>query len=243
MNFKIMSNKKVLVLMPYYNRPKEVLRALESLEKQSYSNWVLAFIDDGSDEPGEDVVRSYFKPQDLKKVFFYNTTDTKEIKKQRIIDNPDIKGADDKNAGSFFVPFLNLATNEIEHDIAIFLCDDDYLSIDYLRNLVNFYDNHEYICYSFCNLILFEIKDNKVYFSDKKNRFYFDEPFYPYFNLDGSQVSWTKQCYLDGCKFSEFLHVYWDAEWFKVLQNKYGKCHYNKLIGQYKNFDSECFYY
>ena len=242
MNFKIFSDKKVLVLMPYYNRPKEVLRALESLVKQSYNNWILAFIDDGSDEPGETVVRNFLSEKDLNKVFFYNTNDTKEIKKQRIIDNPLIKGAHDKNAGHFFVPFLNLAISDIEHDIAIFLCDDDFLEINYLRNLVNFYDNHEEVVYSYCHVILFEIIENKMMFSAVENRFYFGNPVFPYFRLDGSQVSWTKQCYLDGCKFPEFLHVYWDAEWFKVLQDKYGKCEYNNILGQYKSFSSESFY-
>jgi glycosyltransferase involved in cell wall biosynthesis len=243
MNFSITDTKKVLVLMPYYNRPKEVLRALESLSKQSYKNWALAFIDDGSDDPGEKVVRSYLSERDLKKVFFYNTNDTKEIKRQRVLDNPDMNGASDKNAGHFFVPFLNLAINEIEHDIAFFLCDDDFLDINYLRNLVNYYNNHEDAAYSYCSVILFEFKDNKMYFSDEDNRFYFNIPLMPYFNLDGSQVSWTKQCYADGCRFPEFLHVYWDAEWFKVLQEKYGKCDFNKIMGQYKSFDSQAFYY
>jgi len=242
MNFKLDDDKTILVIMPYYNRPTDVLRSLESLSKQSHKNWKLAFIDDGSEEPGENVVKDFLSEDDLKKVFFYNTNDTPEIKKQRILDNPEIHGANDKNAGHFFVPFINLAISDVKHDVALFLCDDDFMHIDYLRKLNNYYNNHEDVPYSFCNIVLYQIKNNKMYFSDEHNRFYFDKPVYPYFRLDGSQVSWTKKCYEDGCSFSEDLHVYWDAEWFKVLQNKYGVCTYNKIVGQYKSFSMDSFY-
>ena len=40
----------ILILMPYYNRPKDVLLALNSIKNQSYKNWRLVFVDDGSDE-------------------------------------------------------------------------------------------------------------------------------------------------------------------------------------------------
>jgi glycosyltransferase involved in cell wall biosynthesis len=242
-NFKLDEDKIILVILPYYNRPNEVLRALESLAKQTFKNWRLAFIDDGSKEPGESIVRGFLTEQELKKVFFYNTNDTPEIKKQRAIDNPDMPGADDKNAGSFFVPFINLAISDIKHDVALFLSDDDFLQIDYLEKLNNYYNHHEDIPYSFCNLILFDVKDDKMLYSSENNRFSRYVPTPPYFNFDGSQVSWTKQCYEDGCRFSEDIHVYWDAEWFKILQDKYGLCNFNKLIGQFKNFDSKCFYY
>ena len=243
MKFSFTRDKTVLILMPYYNRPVEVLRSLESIEKQSYKNWKLAFIDDGSDLPGEEVVKNYFPEHLHKNIYFYNTTDTKEIKKQRILDNPDIFGANDKNAGHWFVPFLNLAISEIEHDIAFFLCDDDFLKENYLSQLVNFYENHEDCKYSFCNVLLYQIIENNFYISNEDNRFSFYKDMAPYFNLDGSQVSWTKQCYKEGCRFTEDLHVYWDAEWFKILSDKFGKCKYNKLIGQYKCFDKDSFYY
>ena len=243
MKFSFGSDKTVLILMPYYNRPVDVLRALESIEKQTYKNWKLAFIDDGSDLPGEEVVKKYFPENLWKNIYFYNTTDTKEIKKQRILDNSDIFGANDKNAGHWFVPFMNLAISEIKHDIAIFLCDDDFLKQDYLTKLVNFYDNHEDCKYSYCDILLYQIEESKFYISSEPNRFSFYKDVLPYFKLDGSQVSWTKECYEDGCKFSEDLHVYWDAEWFKVLSDKYGLCKYNKLMGQYKFFSKDSFYY
>jgi glycosyltransferase involved in cell wall biosynthesis len=81
----------ILILMPYYNRPKDVLLALSSIKNQSYKNWRLAFVDDGSDEPGEDIVRGFFEEKDLDKVIFYNTGDTKEIKQKRIVFSKNLK--------------------------------------------------------------------------------------------------------------------------------------------------------
>ena len=63
---------KFLILLFYYNRPKMVLNALTSINKLSYKNIEIAFIDDGSDHPGEPVAREHLNPSILKNVKFYN---------------------------------------------------------------------------------------------------------------------------------------------------------------------------
>ena len=52
--------------MPYYNRPKDLVLALKSLQNQTHKNWKFAFVDDGSDEPGDLIVKSFFNEEDLK---------------------------------------------------------------------------------------------------------------------------------------------------------------------------------
>jgi glycosyltransferase involved in cell wall biosynthesis len=233
----------ILILMPYYNRPKDVLLALSSIKKQSYKNWRLAFVDDGSDEPGKDIVRSFFEEKDLDKVTFYNTGDTKEIKQKRRLDNLHKRGSENINFGSFFVPYFNKAMESIDFDIALFLSDDDFLNNNYLNQLNNYYNMYPDIIYSFCNIILYEqINENETLYSTNSNRFTWKEAIHPHYNLDGSQVSWRSKCFKDGCRFSEEYLGYWDAEWYGTLQIKYGKCEYNKLIGQYKRFQSAFFY-
>ena len=74
---------KFLILLFYYNRPKMVLNALNSINKLSYKKFEVAFIDDGSDNPGEPIVRETLKPSFLKKVTFYNTNDTVKAKIER----------------------------------------------------------------------------------------------------------------------------------------------------------------
>ena len=41
---------KFLILFFYYNRPEMVLNAIKSLNKNTYKNFEIAFIDDGSDQ-------------------------------------------------------------------------------------------------------------------------------------------------------------------------------------------------
>jgi glycosyltransferase involved in cell wall biosynthesis len=231
-----------LILMPYYNRPKDLVLALKSLQNQTHKNWKFAFVDDGSDEPGDLIVKSFFNEEDLNKVSFYNTGDTKEIKKQRVLNNPNTRGLKDKNAGPLFVSYFNNAMSSIEFDIALFLSDDDYLDTDYLKKLNHFYTRRLDVNYSYCNLILFDQTEEGYVYSSKQNRFFCNLDILPHYNLDGSQVSWRKKCFVDGCKFPEYFHVYWDAEWFEVLYEKYGKCKYNNTIGQYKKFPHKSFY-
>ena len=40
---------KVSVILPFYNNPKETIRAINSVKDQNYSNLELLIIDDGSD--------------------------------------------------------------------------------------------------------------------------------------------------------------------------------------------------
>ena len=228
--------------MPYYNRPKDLLLAINSIKNQSHKNWKLAFVDDGSDMPGKDIIINFFEENDLKKIFFYNTGDTKEIKRQRVLDNPNTRGLKDKNAGHFFVPYFNSAMDDIDFDIALFLSDDDYLDIDYLKKLNNFYSRRLDVNYSYSNLILFDQAEEGYVYSSKQNRFFCNLDILPHYNLDGSQVSWRKKCFTEGCKFPDYFHVYWDAEWFEVLYKKYGKCKYNNIFGQYKKFPHKSFY-
>ena len=43
-------DNKFLILLFYYDRPKMVRNALQSVKELNYKNWELAFIDDGSNK-------------------------------------------------------------------------------------------------------------------------------------------------------------------------------------------------
>ena len=52
---------KVSVVIPTYNRDKELARCLSSLVKQSFKNFEVLVCDDGSNDETEQVVRLYSK--------------------------------------------------------------------------------------------------------------------------------------------------------------------------------------
>ena len=54
-----MRMNKFIIILAYYNRPKLVLHALESIKNLDYDNYEVHFIDDGSTERGEPVVRDF----------------------------------------------------------------------------------------------------------------------------------------------------------------------------------------
>ncbi|WP_138430227.1 glycosyltransferase [Fodinibius saliphilus] len=57
------------VVIPVYNRPEEVDELLESLTKQSYKNFEVLIIEDGSEEPCKDIVKQYEESLDIR--YFY----------------------------------------------------------------------------------------------------------------------------------------------------------------------------
>ena len=49
------------IIIPLYNRPAEIDELLESLTKQSFKDFEVIVVEDGSTETSEDVVRKYQK--------------------------------------------------------------------------------------------------------------------------------------------------------------------------------------
>ena len=52
-------SKKISVIMPCYNAAKTVIKSIQSLERQSYKNFELIIIDDGSKDDTVEVVEKY----------------------------------------------------------------------------------------------------------------------------------------------------------------------------------------
>ncbi len=52
-------NDLVSVIIPVFNRPQMVKRAINSVFKQTYDNWELIIIDDGSTDETGDIIRSF----------------------------------------------------------------------------------------------------------------------------------------------------------------------------------------
>lgn len=221
-----MENKmKILVLLAYYNRPKMVRLALESVKSQNYDNWELAVIDDGSIIPAEKIVKEFFG--DDSRVKIYNTEDTDQQKIDR--------------GGSIFGKFWNKAVEESDADIAIMLCDDDALYPEYLSKLNDYYEQNPDVIYSYSHVSIFDPSQTTDIHSVQTDTGHWlnnhTEPINPFHQVDASQVSWRTWTFKqDRVAFPFPLTVALDAALYTQLFEKYGNCVFNGLISQYKGW-------
>ena len=136
-----MEQKKFIILLFYYDRPNIVKNALYSLNELDYTNFEVAFIDDGSKNPGKSVAEEILKPDILSRVTFYNTNDSVEKK----IDQ----------GGSVFGKLANDAIKNSDAEYSIMLCDDDALVSDYLLYLNEYFQLNDFVTYCFSKVYFF----------------------------------------------------------------------------------------
>lgn len=226
-----METLKFLILLFYYDRPEMVKNALQSINKSTYTNFTIAFIDDGSSTPGKSIVKEILSPDLLSKVIFYNTNSSVEDKI--------------KQGGSIFGKLANEALQTTNCDVALMLCDDDALTPGYLEYLNEYFKlnpevNH---CYS---KVLFYDPTKENYTQSKEttsfshagstyNLNHYNTPIDPYCKVDSSQVAWRIKCNSEN-------HIWFpypqtrnlDASLYKQLYEKCGECYPTFIYGQCK---------
>ena len=215
--------------MCYYNRPKMVKFALESIKNQKHKDWELIFVDDGSQNPGRSIVEKILA-QDLDKIKFFNTENTKQEKENQ--------------GGSIFGMYWSNAMYDTDAEIGIMLCDDDALYENYLEKLSNFYEINLGVVYSYGHVSIFDpTKYEKI--SDIPTNLdvwinNHTSTINPYHSVDASQVSWRIQKVKDaGIKFPFPQTINLDASFYKQLFKNFGGCNYNELIVQYKGWHED----
>jgi len=108
--------RSVSVLMPVYNQASFVTRAIESLILQSYTNWELIIINDGSTDDTKNIISHY-------------------------LDNPQISYFEnEKNAG--LGAALNKALEKAQYGLIAYLPADDVYYHDHLQFLVDKLDEN-----------------------------------------------------------------------------------------------------
>lgn len=101
-------NSLVSIIIPVYNRPVEVLKAIESVEKQTYTNWEIILVDDGS--------KSYDYQRQI------------DYEKIQIINNP-------KNMGVSYS--RNVGLQYAKGEYITFLDSDNIWEDDYLQTMIS----------------------------------------------------------------------------------------------------------
>ena len=219
---------KILILMAYYNRPEMVKLSIQSILNQSHLDWELAFVDDGSEIPGEPIVREILF-EHLDKVKFYNTNHSVE---QKLV-----------QGGSMFGSMWNDAMYNTNADIGIMLCDDDALAPEYLAGLNDYYSNHNEVNYSYGHISPFspknykDIKDVPLTLAFHLNH---TVPIDPYCKVDASQVSWRIKPVIEhSIKFIYPKTTDLDANFYRLLYNSFSDCIFNNLVAQHKGWHSD----
>jgi len=105
------SNKKVSIIMPVYNAQDFVLQSLTSIAESSHKNLEIIIIDDCSTDKTEEIVNDFIRTDD--RFFYLHNTSNRNVSISR-----------------------NIALRKITGEYVTFVDSDDYISKDWIENLV-----------------------------------------------------------------------------------------------------------
>ena len=197
-----------------------VLNALNGLRDQTYQNFVIAAIDDGSDIKLEGIIRDQY-PELVDQTTFYYNADSVEYKRE---------------FGSRHGLTMNEAIHGIDADFAIFNCDDDVFLPDYLEKLNQFYKDNPEVKYSYCHITDFDPFVDKPgpELPIRGSSLNHTHPLFPSCTVDASQVNFSVQVFREtGIHFPQGT-INMDATIFDQLRQHLGVCVFNGILGQYK---------
>lgn len=127
----------VTVVMPCYNNGKYVAKAIESVQKQTYTNWELIIVNDGSTDDSEKTINSYAKDDDR---IHYISQENQGVSIAR--------NAGAKAANGEFICFLDaddwLAPNALEQAIQAYKKHVD-CRMFYLKGIVVVYNEEKVV--------------------------------------------------------------------------------------------------
>ena len=110
---------KISIIVPVYNAEKYIGTCIDSILKQTYQNFELLLINDGSSDNSLEVLNQY----------------SKKDKRIRVIDQKNIGVAKTRNKG------IQLARGEY----IAFIDNDDYIDEDYLEQFMNVCNNQDIV--------------------------------------------------------------------------------------------------
>lgn len=212
-----MSDNKVSIIMPVYNAERYLDKSIKSVLNQTYNNFELIIIDDGSIDKSVQICEKY------------------------LCDNR-VKLITQKNSGPSCA--RNQGLMALTGDFLMFLDADDFLNEEALISLVEVINKKKA---DLCVYAWKEFQDSKKthYFSEKEMSESYEEIFadiiyFPY--LCGGGYPWNKiwrinaiRRYNKLVKFDEELYLYEDKLWTIQNLNRINKIiFYNKCIYNYR---------
>ena len=223
-----MKLNKFLIAMVYYERPKMILNALNSILDISYPEFEVHLIDDGSVNKAEPIVREVCSSIIDKFKFTYIDNSIEQKKSQ---------------GGSVHGKYLTDAIKGSESDHVIILCDDDAIYPNFLTKLnilINKSENQDKN-YFYHNIVLYDgLKEPYTIGVDRGNLSYFTNqwkvPIHCSGKVDGSQVTYNRKRFVeDGITYPSPQTSGLDSSSFNQMFGKWGLAEYSGLISQVKS--------
>jgi glycosyltransferase involved in cell wall biosynthesis len=206
-----MNEQYVSIILPTYNRSNTLKRSIESVLKQSFSNFELIIIDDGSTDETTKVLRNY--------------TVEKKIKLIKI-----------PHSGCAFA--RNIGIKHAKGDLIAFQDSDDEWMPDKLEASINILSNcNSCIHVVYSDMITVDAKGNERYHYSPtiiKGKLFNDTSLdYQVMNIGIVSALIKKECFNKiGC-FDESLPRYIDLDLFIRLSNEYHFFHYKEPLVKY----------
>jgi glycosyltransferase involved in cell wall biosynthesis len=227
-----MKDKKFLIAVVYYERPKVFLNALNSILNCNYDNFEVHVIDDGSINKAEPIAREVCASIIDKFKFTYINNSIEEKKRQ---------------GGSIHGKYLTEAIRQSSSDHVIVLCDDDAIYPNFLKNLNNFLNLPDNINknYFYHNIVLYDsLKENYIDGVRNNNLTHFTnkhtEPINCNCAVDGSQVTFDREKFVNDDIFYAYPQTKsLDADSFQKMFSKWGPAYYSGLISQVKSWNND----
>jgi len=117
MNFNKYNKGIVSIILPTFNRAKYLSRSIDSVIAQTYSQWELVIIDDGSSDNTQEMLKSYLDQYPNIKYFYHSNRGAALSMNEGI-----------KRSGGEFITFLG--------------SDDEYLS-DHLKLRIEYFNSNK----------------------------------------------------------------------------------------------------
>ncbi|MFT4659776.1 MAG: glycosyltransferase involved in cell wall biosynthesis [Patiriisocius sp.] len=125
------SNPLVSVIMPAFNADKYISSAIESIIQQSYNNWELIVVDDGSTDKTNEIVRTYMTKDERIKLYVNNINRGLIFTRNRGLEN-----ANGKYIANLDSDDISL-TSRLEEQVRFLEGNPDYVLLGSGSNLIN----------------------------------------------------------------------------------------------------------
>lgn len=205
---------KISIIIPVYNSEKFLKKLLTSILNQTYNNYEIIIVNDGSTDNSEEIIKSF---------------NSKLIKYIKI-----------SNSGPGIA--RRIGYNHSTGDLIFFVDSDDYLPSDnILENINTIYNNNKFdiLLFNFIRKTNKGEKITNVLFNNKLKEKMYDEKFLKYNRIEGAL--WGKIFVKNKLKEEYFCNYNNFEDYYTtyLYLNDCKKIYYTKKIFYYANRDNE----